>query len=395
MKLLVVAMSNSVHTARWLSQIADQGWDIHLYPSYDVGQLHPGLQNITVHQNYITHPVNHSNNVIQVGKDVRFEPLAFVLRLVTRKFFPKYYAIMLAKLIKEISPDLIHSLEMQGAGYLTLEAKKLLQGKFPKWIVTSWGSDMYYFGRFADHAKKINHLLTSCNYYHGECQRDVILAKKFGLTGTSLPVLPDSGGFDIKKIAKLRSDIKPSKRKNIMVKGYQGWAGRALTTLKALEECIEEIRGYRIIIYSSNLAVRIAAKKFYKKFHVPILIVPPKTKHDQMMSYFGQSRIAIGIGISDGISTMVLEAMAMGTFPIQSNTSCANEWIDNKKTGFLVPPDNISAIAAAIKKALSDDKLVNEASVLNYETVVKRLDQSKLNDEVVSIYKQIYEEKWK
>ncbi len=46
MKLLLVAMSDSVHTARGLSQISDQGWDIHLFPSIDCGLLHPEFRNI-------------------------------------------------------------------------------------------------------------------------------------------------------------------------------------------------------------------------------------------------------------------------------------------------------------------------------------------------------------
>ena len=37
MRILFVAMADSVHTARWISQIDDQGWDIHLYPSIDCG----------------------------------------------------------------------------------------------------------------------------------------------------------------------------------------------------------------------------------------------------------------------------------------------------------------------------------------------------------------------
>ena len=33
MKILFVAMGNSIHLARWISQINDEGWDIHLFPT--------------------------------------------------------------------------------------------------------------------------------------------------------------------------------------------------------------------------------------------------------------------------------------------------------------------------------------------------------------------------
>src|ERR1700678_528299 len=33
MKLLIVALPESVHTARWIKQLLDQGWTIYLFPS--------------------------------------------------------------------------------------------------------------------------------------------------------------------------------------------------------------------------------------------------------------------------------------------------------------------------------------------------------------------------
>jgi len=32
MRILFVGLSQSIHTARWIDQITDQGWDLHLYP---------------------------------------------------------------------------------------------------------------------------------------------------------------------------------------------------------------------------------------------------------------------------------------------------------------------------------------------------------------------------
>ena len=49
MRILIVAVSDSIHTARWIAQISDQGWDIHLFPSKDLGYIHPDMKNITVH----------------------------------------------------------------------------------------------------------------------------------------------------------------------------------------------------------------------------------------------------------------------------------------------------------------------------------------------------------
>ena len=42
----------------------------------------------------------------------------------------------------------------------------------------------------------------------------------------------------------------------------------------------------------------------------------------------------------------------MGAFPIQSNTSCLKEWIENEKTGLLVPPNDPAATGRAISHLL-------------------------------------------
>ena len=79
----------------------------------------------------------------------------------------------------------------------------------------------------------------------------------------------------------------------------------------------------------------------------------------------------------------------MGTFPIQTNTSCASEWIIDGETGFIVPPDNPQIIAKKISKAISDNELVDKASEINYQTATKRLDISVIKPNVIETYNNI------
>ena len=78
--------------------------------------------------------------------------------------------------------------------------------------------------------------------------------------------------------------------------------------------------------------------------------------------------------MSDGISTSFLEAMVMGSFPVQSWTSCAGEWIVDGKSGILVPPDDPAPVAAALRRALTDDRLVDAAAERNRAEAGRRLD---------------------
>src|SRR5207253_1671074 len=48
LRLLFVSFGASIHTARWIRQLSDQGWDLHLFP-FDPYFLHPDLSDVTVH----------------------------------------------------------------------------------------------------------------------------------------------------------------------------------------------------------------------------------------------------------------------------------------------------------------------------------------------------------
>jgi hypothetical protein len=107
-------------------------------------------------------------------------------------------------LIRILKPDIVHSLVFQNAGYLSLAAKETLGRRFPTWVVTNWGSDIYLYGRLKEHREKIAAILATCGYYACECQGDVRLAKEMELARKVLPVLPNTGGFDLAYAAALR-----------------------------------------------------------------------------------------------------------------------------------------------------------------------------------------------
>lgn len=383
-------MPDSIHTARWLAQIADQGWEIHLFPSVDYGLTHPEMKNIIVHHSFYGRHRNNHKSVKSCGIPLFNSDLVFLATSFIQEYIPNYRKNQLVRLINKIKPDIIHSLEIQHAGYLTLEARKLTKGKFPPWIVTNWGSDIYLFGRLSDHEPKIRDVLTTCDYYSSECQRDVQLAKNYGLKGKVLPVFPNTGGFDKEQVSNLCQPGLISKRRVIMLKGYQGWAGRALVGLRALERCADLLNGYEIAIYSASSEVIIAAELFTKSTGIHTKIIPAGTSHGDILKWHGKARISIGLSISDAISTSMLEAIVMGSFPIQSNTSCAYELIVDGKTGILVHPDDPEKVESAIRRALTDDLLVDQASGLNFQLIMEKFDQSILKPKVIEMYQKIY-----
>jgi hypothetical protein len=286
----------------------------------------------------------------------------------------------------------VHSLEVITGGYLAMAARTELGSAFPPWIVTNWGSDLHLFGRLAEHEARVREVMRHCDYYGAECARDVALAQEFGFAGRVQPVLPNAGVFELERVQRLRQEGPSSQRRLVLLKGYQNWHGRALVALRAIELAAEKLAGYRVAIFLASHPVKIAAELMSRRTGIPVEFVP-FSSHDEIMGLHGQARLSIGVGISDGIPSSLLEAIAMGSFPIQSDTSCASEWIAHGKTGMIVPGEDPVGIAEAIKVAATDDELVDRAAALNGELARERLDATRVRPQVVQIYKQIVQER--
>ncbi len=390
-RILLVAIPGSIHTARWLQQINVGEWDIHLFPSLGGEVVHHEIVNVTVQHLFFCRRINKQSPELRGQEHKLSVPriIDFIRERVIEHFFPQQRTRQLMRLIRKINPDIIHSMEIQAAGYLTLEAKKQLKEKFPPWIVTNWGSDIYLFGRLQKHKDKIRDVLANCEYYSCECQRDTKLARQFGFEKTILPVFPNTGGFDLEALESFRNKVVTSRRKTIMLKGYQGWAGRALVGLRALARCADVLAGYVIKIYSANDDVIMAAELLTESTGIPTEIIPAHTTHAEMLSLFSKARISIGLSISDAVSTSLLEAMVMGSFPVQSCTACAEEWVQHGISGMIVPPEDPEIIEKAVRKVLSSDELVNNAAKINWQTAQARLDDSILKQKAVEVYRGI------
>ena len=387
MRILFVARANSIHTARWLHEIQEQKWDIHLFPVQSAG-VHSELRDVTVHNllNYKP-PGLHKSVCVQHSWPIS-SGLHFVGRQVER-VIPNWRARWLAHTIDRLQPDVVHTLGTQHGGYLALEARKYVRDKFPPWILSLWGSDFHLFHRLPEHAERLNAILSQCDYIIGEGQRDDQLVRQLGFKNTLLANLPAWGSIDPQWRIQYGQPGPTSARRTIAVKGYQGWYGRALVALRAIELCADQLQGYCINVYSGDQRdVRIAAQLLSHATGLQVELLP-EMSHAEMLQVHGQARISIGLAISDGLPAAMCEAMVMGSFPIQSHTSCAAEWFEDGVSGSLVHPEDPEAIAAAIRRAVTDDALVDRAAEINAQTIAERAQSATIHTRVIENYARV------
>ena len=350
-QILVIGMADSVHLARWLSQFVDQPIDFTLFPSSPHRRIHPKLKNLIT---------SASQQMTVTLKPPSMRWLALPLSALDIPFNNFFRSQLLRRLITQQKFELIHVLELQHAGYLLLGTK--LAPNLPKVFITNWGSDIYWFQQFPKHKQKIIQLLKIASFYSAECHRDLDIVKQLGYTGKTMPVIPNSGGINLEEIPK--DSLPPSQRKKIMIKGYTGFVGQALVALKACELAADHIKGYEVVIYSASLKTRLKAIKLRHFHKIRVTILKKRIPHHEMLKHFSEARVYIGISLSDGISTSLLEAMATGCYPIQTDTSCANEWLSTT-SGSVVPHNSVETIADALVKAIQNNNFVDLAAVVN------------------------------
>ena len=377
-KILIVAMADSVHTARWLEQFENSGFKFLLFPSSPHRRVHPKIS-------YFLGSGSEMNITIPFG----LKHTGLLLAAADKLFSNRIRGLFLRRLVKKFNPNILHAVETQGAGYISSVALKGLKIK-PIFILTLWGSDLFWFRRFKRHEDQLRNLLPQVDLLSMECARDTEIAKQLGFTGEIFPPFPVTGGYELSTNYSSLVNTQPSLRKIILIKGHTRFVGRGLIALEAIEKLMDSLKGYEIIVYSADPQAARKVRKLQRKTQLNIRSFKRgELSHRELLSLFGSSRIYVGISLSDGISVSLQEAIVHGVFPIQTDTSCIDEWITDGISGFIVKKNDLQRLDSLLKRALDDDALVDSAADINYSVASKRLDREVVLRLSVDFYEKV------
>ncbi len=82
--------------------------------------------------------------------------------------------------------------------------------------------------------------------------------------------------------------------------------------------------------------------------------------------------IYLSLALSDATPVSLLEAMALGAFPIASDLPAIREWIIDGLNGLLVDPRSLERVVSALERALDDPELSGRAREINGELIRDR-----------------------
>ena len=376
-KILFVAFPFSIHTARWMNLAEQVGWEIHFFPSMDFQPLHSQLsKRVIVHHPFYLSQSHNSNPV----KGFVAKGMRAISRLGRQT-----QASRLENVIRRINPDIIHSLESQHAGYLVSDVKKVSTFRFPCWFHSTWGIDLHFFGTEPGHKERLSVMLKGIDVLLVEGLRDEALARNMGFEKKLYIFGSVGGGFRIPEQA-LKN---PSQRRLILVKGTQDVIRRGLIARQGSGRAADALSEYEIVVYSANDVTRAAVRRMAENNGLNIRVLP-EVSHEEMLTLNASARLNICVNLSDGVPNAMLEAMMMGAFPIQSETSMAEDWIINGQSGFIVPAEDPVALEHAIRLALTDNGLVDRAYLMNRTKIQNELNVDKITKEVTLMYNSVF-----
>lgn len=378
-KILFISI-NSIHMKRWFENLKDSSYQIYWFDLKNMGYM-KDLKHINQYSDWKQRKINYIKGEYFLRK--RIPSIYIKLQPLLEKTIQE----KLEEIIKEIKPDMVHSLEMQSCSYPIL--KTMLKYHNLKWIYSCWGSDLFYYKDFKNHKNKIIEVLQRVNYLHTDCMRDYQIANDLGFKGKFLGVIPGGSGFKLTELENLKRP--QSERKIILVKGNENKFGRAINVLKALELLGNKIKNYRVVIFGAHEIV----KKHVKSNNLCCEILGrDQLNHNQILELMGEAKIYIGNSISDGIPNTLLEAVVMDTFPIQSNPGGATtEIIKDGINGLIIKnPNDVNEIVEVIQRAIKMDRdnKINYSEIINNKIIKDKLDYFVNKIKIVSLYEKVY-----
>ena len=153
--------------------------------------------------------------------------------------------------------------------------------------------------------------------------------------------------------------------------------------------CADVLKDYTVVVYFSNPDVAVAAELMSQRSGIKTEMFAAGSYEDSLRLH-ARARVSIGVSISDGLPLSTVEAALMGSFPVQTDTSCVGERLRDGVGTRLVTPDDIGGIAAAIRRAVTDDDLVDRAAEINFEHIAETMSQEAVGPRVIAMYEKIY-----
>ena len=341
----------SIHTKRWVKYFADAGHDVHLVTSETTSTW--DIDNVELH-------------VLS-----RFGPKTRAINYLINTF-PTLKQFQ--KLIKEISPDIIH------AHYIMETAFLGILSNFHPFVVTAWGSDVL----IAPKKSKVTRWITSYVLKKADlvtCDAEHIQKTLVQLGATPSKINLIGFGIDTKKFKPKGKNERLSKELGIFdspiiisLRRFEP-IYNVESLIKAVPRVLKEIPKTKFLLIekgSEEAKLKDLAKSLGVSDNV---IFKGWVPASELPQYISLSDVYVSTSLSDaGLAASTGEAMACGLPIITTDFGDNSKWIENEVNGFIVPLKDPGSLASKIIYLLQNEKVGRKMGQANRQIIKDRND---------------------
>lgn len=351
MRLCFIANPNTAHTRRWLVYFAAHGHDVHLIAEHRAESPFP---EVTLHD------LTTTNNA--------------------RKMRYILWSIAVRRLVRRLRPDVLHSHQVTSAGWLGWAAD------YHPFVVTPWGTDLYQHPQRSPLARWLARRVLGA--------ADLVTADSADLLAkaVTLGAAPERGhivqwGVDLtgfspaKDRARVRSRLGWGKGPIVLSPRAMRPIYRHDVTVAAIPAVRREIPDAKFVFRDYNADPPDHAAQLVKQTQAlgisdAIRFIGPIDRYQDVADFYRAADLVVSVPVSDGTPVSVLEALACGTPVIASDLPSLREWIDDGRTGLLVPVGDAKALARAIIRILTDEVLYRTIQEQALQLIRARADHA-------------------
>jgi len=299
--------------------------------------------------------------------------------------------------IREVQPDIVHAMRVPYEGMLTARAlsgglgtpfaKTLWTTLPPKFIVSTWGNDFTLHAPSTPLMRYYTRLtMNKVNALHADTERDVRLAREWGLSGDKAAlVVPGNGGV---RSNVFYQAVEPVKNPVIInPRGVRPYV-RNDSFFKAIPLVLAKRNDARFLCTSMQGEAQVLQWVRELKIEYAVQLLP-LVSHTEMGDIFRAAQIVVSPSVHDGTPNSLLEGMACGCFPIAGDLESIREWITHGRNGLLVDPNDQQSIADAILLGLEREDLRQDAADLNAKMISARADYGVNMERVEEFYEEV------
>ncbi len=299
----------------------------------------------------------------------------------------------LARVIQSWRPDIIHTLGLEPAAYVYMNARR--RGGLESigtWVAqVRGGPELVWRQHMADYRAKLQAIFATCDQLIADNRQNYEYAAKLGLSDdrvSPLGVVPGTGGIDVDRMLAAGREP-PSRRRTVLwPKAYECPPSKALPVFEALKLAWDRMPACEMYLtaMSPDMEVRFMhlPERIKKVCHTAARL--PRERTLELMT---ESRVMLAPSLIDGVPNTMLEAMASRTFPIVSPVETLVPLVRNEENVLFARNLYPHEIADALVRGMSDDAMVDAAADANLALVRRIGDRATIRPRVVDFYERI------